>query len=130
NIYGVAKAYATRVGEGPFPSELHDAAGKHLAEKGHEFGATTGRPRRCGWLDAVALKYAVDVNGLDAIILNKFDILCGLKEIKLATTYRHPTKGLIHQFPWEVSTLAACEPVYETFPGWDGNIPQHGKIKD
>lgn len=130
NIFGVAKAYATRVGEGPFPTELNDANGKHLSEKGHEFGATTGRPRRCGWLDAVALRYAVEVNGLDAIILNKFDILCGMKEIRLATAYQHPDIGRINQFPWEAEVLSACEPVYETYPGWEGSIPQQGRMSD
>ncbi len=120
--YGVAKAYLTRVGEGPFPTELDDEAGKHMAEKGHEFGATTGRPRRCGWLDLVSLKYSYEVNGFDGIILNKFDILFGLKELKLCTAYEHPKLGKITDFPWSTKILSECKPVYESYEGFDGDI--------
>jgi len=129
-IYGVAKAYTTRVGEGPFPSELHDEYGRNLAEKGNEFGATTGRPRRCGWLDAVALRYSLEVNGFDGIILNKMDILSGFDEIKLAVAYRHKELGEIVNFPWSLEILKNCEPVYKTFPGWQQEIPKSGLIKD
>src|SRR5690606_27022324 len=99
-------------------------------EKGHEFGATTGRPRRCGWLDAVALRYSVDVNGFDGIILNKMDILSGLDELKIAVAYRHPTLGELRTFPWDYEILAASEPVYESVPGWQEDIPTEGKISD
>lgn len=122
-IYGVAKAYVTRVGEGPMPTELKDATGQHIATKGREFGATTGRPRRCGWLDAVALRYAVQVNGIDALILNKLDILTGLDEIKIATAYEHPRLGRIHDYPWDTTVLAACSPVYVSCPGWKQELP-------
>ncbi len=127
-IYGVAKAYLTRVGAGAFPTELNDAAGQHLAKVGHEFGATTGRPRRCGWLDAVALRYSMGVNGFESLILNKLDVLTGLKEIKIAVAYQHPKLGRITDFPWDEATLAACTPVYESFSGWDTDIPKHGNI--
>ena len=130
NILGVAKAYVTRVGEGPLPTELHDEVGKQLAEKGHEFGATTNRPRRCGWFDAVAMKYACEVNGLDSILLNKIDILDGFSEIKIATAYKHKTYGNLKDFPSDYRVLAECEPVYETHPGWNNNIPTTGGFFD
>ena len=123
NILGVAKAYTTRVGEGPFPTELHNDHGRLLAEKGHEFGATTNRPRRCGWFDAVAMKYACEINGLDYILLNKIDILDGFETLKIATSYKHPTLGQIDEFPSDHKILKECEPVYETLEGWEGQIP-------
>ncbi|MBQ47446.1 MAG: adenylosuccinate synthase [Zetaproteobacteria bacterium] len=129
-VYGVAKAYVTRVGEGPFPSELHDEDGAYIAKQGNEFGATTGRPRRCGWLDAVALKYCQEVNGFDGIILNKMDILTGMQEIKICTAYKHPKLGLIKEFPWDGNILAECKPVCETLPGWTDPMPTSGKIAD
>jgi adenylosuccinate synthase len=122
SVLGVTKAYCTRVGEGPFPTELHDETGRFLAKAGNEFGATTGRPRRCGWLDAVALRYSARVNGFDGIILNKLDILTGLEQIKVATAYDHPTLGRLEDFPWDLKTLAQCSPIYETTPGWKENI--------
>ena len=122
SILGVSKAYCTRVGEGPFPTELHDEAGAFMAKAGNEFGATTGRPRRCGWLDAVALRYSQRVNGLDGLILNKLDILTGLPEIKIATAYRHPELGTVTDFPCDLATLRACEPVYTSLPGWQQDI--------
>lgn len=129
-ILGVGKAYTTRVGEGAFPTELKDAAGQHMATKGNEFGATTGRPRRCGWFDAVAMRYCKDVNGFDGIILNKMDILTGLPEIKIAVAYEHPKLGRLTEFPWDHEVLAACQPVYETYRGWDVDVPKSGKISD
>lgn len=119
-IYGVAKAYLTRVGNGPFPTELKDATGELLRERGAEFGATTGRPRRCGWLDLVALKYAVDVNGLTAIALTKVDVLSGMKEIKLCTAYRQVNEIISH-VPSLNSAFENVTPVYETLSGWDDN---------
>ncbi|SMF22248.1 adenylosuccinate synthase [Pseudobacteriovorax antillogorgiicola] len=127
-IYGVAKAYLTRVGEGPFPTELFDDTGKKMAEKGHEFGATTGRPRRCGWLDGVALRYCVDANGFDGIILNKMDILSDFDELKIAVAYEHPELGEIKDFPWSFEVLKDCKPIYKTVKGWSGDIPNSGSM--
>lgn len=129
-VVGVAKAYTTRVGEGPFPTEDKGPGGLRLAEKGHEFGATTGRPRRCGWLDCVALKYSVEINGIDELILNKMDILSGFKELHLAKAYHHPKHGTINHFPWDEQILSECEPIYETLEGWDEEITQSGYIKE
>jgi adenylosuccinate synthase len=116
-IYGVLKAYTTRVGSGPFPTELHDDAGRKLAEVGHEFGATTGRPRRCGWLDAVALKYALSINDIDQLILTKMDVLDDFDSLKICTAYRFQGK-ILEGFPSSTEVLKACEPVYESFAGW------------
>ena len=124
-IIGVAKAYATRVGEGPFPTELHDEVGQLIAHVGKEFGATTGRARRCGWLDIVALRYAVEASGCHTLILNKMDILNGLDTIKYAVAYQHPTLGKITIFPWDAKVLAACTPVYESIPGWKCELPDY-----
>ncbi len=116
-VLGVAKAYTTRVGEGPLPSELTGELGNRLRESGKEFGAVTGRPRRCGWYDAVAVRYAVRVNGLDALALTKLDVLDGLPELQICTSYR--VRGAtLTEMPGDVAQLAACEPVYETIPGW------------
>jgi adenylosuccinate synthase len=116
-VLGVAKAYTTRVGEGPLPTELAGAMGDRLRESGKEFGAVTGRPRRCGWYDAVALRYAVRTNGLDALAITKLDVLDGLDAIEICTAYR--CRGsILTEFPGDVGQLAACEPVYETVPGW------------
>jgi adenylosuccinate synthase len=123
-IYGITKAYQTRVGAGPMPTELHDDMGKYLAEKGREFGATTGRPRRCGWLDLVALKYGVEVNGVDKLILNKVDILNELPEIKVCTSYRHPTDPDAQSFFAEPEKLSKVEPIYKTLKGWKSDLRQ------
>lgn len=128
-IYGIAKAYVTRVGEGPFPTELKDEVGRRLGEKGHEFGANTKRPRRCGWFDAVAMKYAAEVNGFDVVLLNKMDILSGFEELKIATAYKHHELGLLNEFPSDVRILAECEPVYETLPGFSEQIPESGPFE-
>ena len=116
-VLGVAKAYTTRVGEGPLPSELTGEIGNRLRETGQEFGAVTGRPRRCGWYDAVAVRYAVRVNGLDALALTKLDVLDGMEELQICTAYRCAGATLT-EFPGEIAQLAACEPVYESIPGW------------
>jgi adenylosuccinate synthase len=116
-VLGVAKAYTTRVGEGPLPTELSDAMGNRLRESGHEYGAVTGRPRRCGWYDAVAVRYAVRINGLDALALTKLDVLDGLDRIQICTAYRCGGETLT-EFPADVARLAACEPVYESAAGW------------
>jgi adenylosuccinate synthase len=116
-VVGVAKAYTTRVGEGPLPTELTGEIGNRLRETGQEFGAVTGRPRRCGWYDAVAVRYAVRVNGLDALALTKLDVLDGLPELEVCTSYRCRGATLT-EMPGDLAQLAACEPVYETLPGW------------
>jgi adenylosuccinate synthase len=117
-VMGVVKAYTTRVGEGPLPTELSDEMGKRLRDGGNEYGAVTGRPRRCGWYDAVAVRYGVRVNGLDALALTKLDVLDGLEQIEICTAYRCGDR-LIQEMPSDVAQLAACEPVYETMPGWE-----------
>ncbi|HQW38267.1 MAG TPA: adenylosuccinate synthase [Usitatibacteraceae bacterium] len=116
-ILGVAKAYATRVGGGPFPTELDDEVGEHLRARGNEFGAVTGRPRRCGWFDAAALKRAVQLNGLTGLCITKLDVLDGLDVIRLAVGYkvRGEKRDIL---PVGAEALAICEPVYEDFPGW------------
>jgi adenylosuccinate synthase len=116
-VIGAAKAYTTRVGEGPLPTELTGELGNRLRESGQEFGAVTGRPRRCGWYDAVAVRYAVRVNGLDALALTKLDVLDGLPELQICTSYRCRGASLT-EIPGDLAQLSACEPVYETLPGW------------
>ena len=116
-VLGVAKAYTTRVGEGPLPTELLGEIGNRLRETGQEFGAVTGRPRRCGWYDAVAVRYAVRVNGLDALALTKLDVLDGMPELQICTAYRCEGATLT-EFPGEISQLAKCEAVYESMSGW------------
>jgi adenylosuccinate synthase len=116
-ILGICKAYTTRVGEGPFPTEIMDATGEHLRARGQEFGATTGRPRRTGWFDAVGVRYAARVNGLDALALMKLDVLDELDPILVCTGYRYHGEVLT-EFPNETDILAECQPVYEAIPGW------------
>jgi len=116
-VRGVAKAYTTRVGEGPLPTELHGDLAERLRESGQEYGASTGRPRRCGWYDAVVVRYSARINGLDGIALTKLDVLDGLPEVKLCTGYR-TRSGVVSEFPADLRVLAAAEPVYETLPGW------------
>jgi adenylosuccinate synthase len=118
-VLGVAKAYLTRVGEGPLPTELDGEMGHRLRETGQEYGASTGRPRRCGWYDAVAVRYAVRINGLDALALTKLDVLDGIEAIDVCTAYSLHGKT-IRELPSDLAQLAACEPVYERVPGWDG----------
>jgi len=116
-VLGVAKAYTTRVGEGPLPTELSGPLSERLRESGQEYGASTGRPRRCGWYDAVVVRYSARINGLDALALTKLDVLDGLPEVLLCTGYRTP-HGVVTEFPANLRTLASAEPVYETLPGW------------
>jgi adenylosuccinate synthase len=120
-ILGITKAYTTRVGGGPFPTEDTGAGGQWLGEKGMEFGATTGRKRRCGWLDLVVLREAAIVNGLTAFAMNKLDILSGLPEIPVASAWRIDGK-LVHDFPMTLGEVARAEPVYELMPGWSEDI--------
>jgi adenylosuccinate synthase len=117
-VIGVMKAYATRVGSGPFPTELSDPTGDRIRERGAEYGTTTGRPRRCGWFDAVAARFAVEVSGIDAIALTKLDILDGFDEIRVATAYRLPDGSTTETFPADAEVAEQLEPIYETVPGW------------
>ena len=122
-VLGITKAYTTRVGKGPFPTELSDETGNFLREKGFEFGTTTGRPRRCGWLDMVILKYSARINGLTSIALTKLDTLTGLKTIKICVGY-NCNGEIIEDFPPELDVLEQCIPIYEEFEGWDDDITQ------
>ena len=125
-VLGVAKAYTTRVGAGPFPTELRDELGKAIGKKGDEFGATTGRARRCGWFDTVAMAYACRVNGIDRLVMTKPDVLDGLAEIPVCTGYLY--KGsLLDEFPTEPWILEKVQPRLETRPGW--KLPVH-EIRD
>ena len=125
HIVGITKAYTTRVGTGPFPTELNDALGEEIRKKGSEFGATTGRPRRCGWLDLVALRYAVEVNGLTALALMKADILADLPEVKVCVAYEIDGKRTPH-VPSNIRALERAKPVYETLKGWKA-LPERAK---
>jgi adenylosuccinate synthase len=116
-VLAVVKAYTTRVGEGPFPTELSGEMGNRLRESGSEYGAVTGRPRRCGWYDAVAVRYAARINGLDGLALTKLDVLDGLDRLEICTAYRCGGRVLT-EFPSDLGQLARCEPVYESVPGW------------
>lgn len=121
-VIGVAKAYTTRVGKGPFPTELNDETGDTIRNRGHEFGTTTGRPRRTGWFDAVIVRHAVRINGLTSIALNKLDTLCDLPELKICTAYKLPDGSTTKDFPPTLEELAGCEPVYETIKGFKGDL--------
>src|SRR6187431_1380563 len=122
-VLGVAKAYTTRVGEGPLPTELSGELADRLRESGQEYGASTGRPRRCGWYDAVVVRYSARINGLDGIALTKLDVLDGLPEIRLCVGYRTP-KTTVAEFPADLRVLNDAEPIYETMPGW--SVPTKG----
>jgi len=121
DIIGIVKAYTTRVGEGPFPSELFDDVGDAIQQKGVEFGATTGRKRRCGWLDTVILENAARLNSLSGLAITKLDVLGGLDEVKICTAYDYEGQRLEH-FPTDLNVLAACKPIYESHPGWAEDI--------
>ncbi|NBS62966.1 MAG: adenylosuccinate synthase [Betaproteobacteria bacterium] len=116
-VLGIVKAYTTRVGSGPFPTELHDDVGRHLAQVGKEFGSVTGRPRRCGWFDAPALKRSIALNGIGGLAVMKLDVLDGLDTVRLCTAYRRGD-ALLSMLPAGADALAECEPVYEDLPGW------------
>jgi len=129
DVIGIVKAYTTRVGSGPFPAELFDEVGDRIQKKGAEFGATTGRRRRCGWLDTVILKNAVRLNGLTGLALTKLDVLGGLETLQICTGYRYKNET-IDEFPASLKVLSACKPVYETLPGWSEDIGSIREIKD
>jgi adenylosuccinate synthase len=120
-ILGVVKAYTTRVGEGPFPTEMHGEAAEILRKKGGEYGATTGRPRRCGWLDGLALRYVIELNGIDKLAVTKLDVLRSIDPIRICTGYE-TAKGLVSEFPDDMEILADSTPVYAEFPGFEEDI--------
>ncbi|MBE3575027.1 MAG: adenylosuccinate synthase [Firmicutes bacterium] len=129
-VVGVAKAYTTRVGEGPFPTELKNSIGDRMRERGHEYGTTTGRPRRCGWFDAMVVRHAAQVNGMHGLALMHLDVLAGLDTVKICTGYRRRGE-LLPAFPASLDKLAECEPVYEELPGWteDGlQVTAYGQL--
>jgi adenylosuccinate synthase len=128
-VLGITKAYTTRVGGGPFPTELDDDAGEALRQKGAEFGATTGRPRRCGWLDAVMLREAATVSGYTALAVNKLDVLAGIDELRVATRYRIDGK-LTDEFPMTLAEISRAEPVYESHPGWTEDLTGCRRFED
>lgn len=130
SVYGVAKAYTTRVGKGPFPTELSDSTGEYIRSKGGEFGTITGRPRRTGWFDSVIVRHAVRVNGLSCLVINKLDTLGGLPTLKVCTAYKRSDGSVIKNFPPTLEELEGCEPVYEEFEGFDADISSVRKFDD
>jgi adenylosuccinate synthase len=129
DVIGIVKAYTTRVGRGPFPAELFDQVGDRIQKTGAEFGATTGRRRRCGWLDTVILQNAVRLNGLTSLAVTKLDVLGGLDSLKICTGYQYKDK-ILKDFPASLNVLADCQPIYETMPGWSEDISGIKNMKD
>ncbi len=129
NLIGVSKAYTTRVGNGPFPSELNDELGEQMRKVGNEFGATTGRPRRCGWLDLVSLKHACMINGINNLVITKLDVLTGIKPLKIVTHYRTEDGKIIDYFTSSTTKLYHYEPIYKELEGWDEDI-SHARSYD
>lgn len=121
-VVGICKAYTTRVGEGPFPTELKDNIGEHMQKVGQEFGATTGRKRRCGWLDIVLVRQSVRVSGINALAITKLDVLTGLDKVKICVGYKSPAGDFTHAAPSSLKALSECQPLYEEFDGWKENI--------
>ena len=128
-ILGVYKAYSTRVGAGPFPTELLDETGEKIRELAHEFGVTTGRPRRVGWFDAVAAKYSARLNGYTSVVLNKLDILDGFDTVRVCTAYELDGE-VVQEFPASDTALARCKPIYEDHPGWDSPTSSITQLED
>jgi len=128
-VIGVIKAYATRVGQGPFPTEFQNELSTFIRKKGKEFGATTGRPRRCGWFDAVMAKYAVSLSGVDELAVTKLDVLDDLREISICTGYKYKGK-IFHEFPYDFEVLDNVRPVYKTFKGWSKDTSRVRKFSD
>ena len=129
-VWGVAKAYTTRVGAGPFPTELDDELGAHIRERGGERGTTTGRDRRCGWLDLVALRYAVRLNRLSALAMTKLDVLAGIDPLRVAVRYRSSEGALLDELPYHQSVLHAAEAQYEELPGFEAEIGECRSVAD
>jgi len=117
-ILGITKAYTTRVGSGPFPTELFDETGAYLAKQGHEFGSVTGRPRRCGWFDAVILRRSIEINSISGLCLTKLDVLDGLETVRICTGYKDAAGNLLTEAPTDADSYAGLQPVYEDMPGW------------
>ena len=131
DVVGVSKAYVTRVGEGPFVSELTDEIGKRIQDIGHEFGVTTGRPRRCGWFDSVIMKYAVLVGGITKVALTKIDVFDTFDEIKICTAYKDCRNDKVYtSYPTDVFIHKYLEPIYETMPGWKTSLSDIRKYED
>jgi adenylosuccinate synthase len=128
-VIGIVKAYTTRVGRGPFPTELHDEMGDLIQERGVEFGATTGRRRRCGWLDALVVRKATRLSSLTGLAITKLDVLSGLQSVKIAAAYQYNGERLT-EFPTALKTLEACEPIYEELPGWSEDITTARRVED
>ncbi|MGF9699317.1 MULTISPECIES: adenylosuccinate synthase [Paenibacillus] len=128
-VIGVAKAYTTRVGDGPFPTELHDAVGDQIRETGHEYGTVTGRPRRVGWFDSVVVRHARRVSGITGLSLNSLDVMTGLETVKICTGYKYRGEIITH-YPASLKMLAECEAVYEEMPGWSEDITGAKKLED
>jgi adenylosuccinate synthase len=128
-VIGVAKAYTTRVGDGPFPTELNNETGDWIREKGHEYGTTTGRPRRVGWFDSVVVRHARRVSGITGLSLNSIDVLSGLDSVKICTAYRLDGE-IIEHYPANLNTLGRCEAVYEEMPGWSEDITGARSLDD
>ena len=128
-VIGISKAYATRVGSGPFPTELEDETGEMLRQAGREFGSTTGRPRRCGWFDALVARYAVRVNGLSGIAITKLDVLSGLETVKVCTGYSYQG-GVLDEIPASLEVMEQCTPIYEELPGWSEDITGAKSLSD
>ena len=128
-VIGVAKAYTTRVGEGPFPTELEGSLSDHLCDRGHEYGTTTGRRRRCGWFDGVIGRYAVEVNGLDCLAITKLDVLDELDEIQVCVAYDLDGQRIDH-FPSSSEDFARCQPIFETLPGWQTSTADCRNLED
>ena len=129
-VIGVAKAYTTRVGAGVFPTELLDETGSYIRERGHEYGTTTGRPRRCGWLDTVVLRYASRVNGLTFLSLGHLDVLAGLETVKIGVAYRTASGETVRDLPSDLSCRTDLEPIFESLPGWQGDVSGARDIAD
>jgi len=129
-VWGIAKAYATRVGAGPFPTELLDDVGEQMLQRGHEFGTTTGRRRRCGWMDLVALRYAVRLNRMDALAITKLDVLSGIGPLRVAVRYRSKEGAVLDTFPYHQSILHSATPEYEELPGFDLDLTSCRKPDD
>jgi adenylosuccinate synthase len=129
-VLGVAQAYVTRVGEGPFPTELDDEDGRRILEAGNEFGTTTGRQRRCGWLDLVALRYAVRLSGMTQLALTKLDVLSGFSRVRLCVAYRDREGARLTTFPYHQTVFHGCTPEYEEMPGWDDDLSECRSLDD
>ncbi|MGZ4270328.1 MAG: adenylosuccinate synthetase, partial [Solirubrobacteraceae bacterium] len=129
-IWGIAKAYATRVGAGPFPTELHDEVGEHIRQRGGEFGTTTGRPRRTGWMDLVALRYAARLNTLTGLVITKLDVFSGFETIRVCTRYKGPDEAIFDTFPYHQSVLHHATGDYIDMPGWEEDISGARSLDD